>query len=226
MINDQIMNIHQKGILLLGFFIVMLCGCSENDEQPIESSKTNADIIMTSQNFCTEGKLWTGIESTEIRKTPFSYKIQGDTIISTYGCKKVYYQNEFDYSDSEWHYYGALFEEGSKVNVIRKDSEEMKLLYDFDLKVGDHFLSNIDIDETVINIDAVELSGTSFRRFAFKEYSQQSHKYYDNTCYVIEGIGGSTSPLEPWLYNFDGRISEVQSCTVNGKVFSLVNDPL
>ena len=99
LINDLKMNENQKGILLLGFFIVMLCGCSENDEQPIESSKTNADIIMTSQNFCTEGKLWTGIESTEIRKTPFSYKIQGDTIISTYGCKKVYYPASTDFTE-------------------------------------------------------------------------------------------------------------------------------
>ena len=220
------MSKYQKGILLFGFLLAILGGCSENDEQSSESSKTSADTIMTSQNFCTEGKLWTGIESTEIRKTPFSYTIQGDTIISKYGCKKVYYQNEFVYSDSEWHYYGALYEEGSKVFSIRKNSEEMKILYDFSLKVGDHFLSNIDIDETVINIDAVELSGSSFRRFAFKEYSQQSQKFSDNTCYVIEGIGGSTSPMEPWLYNFDGRSCEVLSCTVNGKVFSLVNNPL
>lgn len=215
------MNKQQKGMLLLGVFIVMFGGCSENNELSSDSSKTNADVIMTSQNFCTEGKLWTGIESTEIRKTPFSYKIQGDTIISRYGCKKVYYQNEFVYSDSGWHYYGALFEEGSKVFVIRKNSEEMKLLYDFDLKVGDHFLSNIDIDEIVINIDMVELSGSSFQRFAFKEYSQPSQKYYDNTCYVIEVIGGSTSPMEPWFYNFDGCRREVLSCAVNGKVFSL-----
>ena len=68
------MNKQQKGMLLFGVFIVMFGGCSENNELSSDSSKTNADVIMTSQNFCTEGKLWTGIESTEIRKTPFSYK--------------------------------------------------------------------------------------------------------------------------------------------------------
>ena len=88
--------------------------------------------------FVVEGKEWLcngQYYDRELRKDVdyiYSYKMQGDTVLSGKQMKKVYHVNKPLYGDEEPHYFGAVTEEGSKVSIVYADSTDSQLIYNID----------------------------------------------------------------------------------------------
>lgn len=207
----KILNYGMKFLLAL-FVGLTAISCSNNNDsilepQPEENPLPDEDI--TSWTFCVEGKQWDGVAWNERGDFPFSYILKGDTIISGKKCKKVYNQDE--------HYCAALREEGDKVYLIQKDDTTLKLLYDFSLKEGDefHYIDSKDVVEKVVAIQEIVSQNEVVRLFVFEEITSSR---YRQRGYVMEGVGGLRSPIDPWGWSRDGIVKRVLKCTVNGQV--------
>jgi len=209
----KILNCGMKFLLML-FVSMAAASCSNNGDsilepQPEENPLPDEDI--TSWTFCVEGKQWDGVAWNERGDFPFSYILKGDTIISGKKCKKVYNQDE--------HYCAALREEGDRVYIIQKDDTTLKLLYDFSLKEGDefHYIDFKDVVEVekVVAIQEIVSQNEVVRLFVFEEITSSR---YRQRGYVMEGVGGLRSPIDPWGWGRDGIVKRVLKCTVNGQV--------
>lgn len=215
----KILNYGMNFLLVL-FVGIVISSCSNDDNcilglQPEENPQSDEDI--TSWTFCVEGKQWDGVAWNERGDFPFSYILKGDTIISGKKCKKVYHQYERMYFDNQYHYCAALREEGERVYLIQKDDTTLKLLYDFSLKEGDefHYIDSKDVVEKVVAIQEIVSQNEVVRLFVFEEITSSR---YRQRGYVMEGVGGLRSPIDPWGWSRDGISFRVLKCTVNGQV--------
>ena len=209
----KILNCGMKFLLAL-FVGLTAISCSNNNDsilepQPEENPLPDEDI--TSWTFCVEGKQWDGVAWNERGDFPFSFILKGDTIISGKKCKKVYNQDEL--------YCAALREEGDRVYIIQKDDTTLNLLYDFSLKEGDefHYIDFKDVVEVekVVAIQEIVSQNEVVRLFVFEEITSSR---YRQRGYVMEGVGGLRSPIDPWGWSRDGIVYRVLKCTVNGQV--------
>jgi len=217
----KILNCGMKFLLVL-FVGMTAISCSNNNDsilepQPEENPLPDEDI--TSWTFCVEGKQWDGVAWNERGDFPFSYILKGDTIISGKKCKKVYHQYERMYFNTQYHYCAALREEGDKVYLIQKDDTTLKLLYDFSLKEGDefHYIDSKDVVEKVVAIQEIVSQNEVVRLFVFEELFLSGFQEHQRG-YVMEGVGGLRSPIDPWGWSRDGIVKRVLKCTVNGQV--------
>lgn len=103
------------------------------------------DITLSAENtsFVQEGKQW----KTEYHNGylndhlgvkhlyHYDFVMEGDTLIHSKTCKKMYVDSSLDGSRKE--YLLAMYEEGKKVYAVPKDATEGLLLYDFGAETGD-----------------------------------------------------------------------------------------
>ena len=89
------------------------------------------------------------------------FQIKGDTVIHDISYKKVYK----DCSAHPANYEAAIREENKKVYVVRRNEQQERLVYNFNMEVGDSLL----IDEyhyyKVTKIDTVEVAGKLRKRY-------------------------------------------------------------
>ena len=105
----------------------------------VEGVATQAE----STSFVQEGKQWktkyhNGYLNDQLgvkHLYHYDFVIDGDTIIHSKTCKKMYVDSSLGGSRKE--YLLAMYEEGKKVYVIPKESTEGLLLYDFGAETGD-----------------------------------------------------------------------------------------
>ena len=157
-----------------------------------------------------------------IKENLYCYKIDGDTILNGETWKKVY--SYISWSHFNYNYFAAVRDVGNKVYAIAKGSSKPRLLYNFDLKVGNtvncgiegaNFGCLLDAGEKpdtlfgfpfkyslrVEKIDTIKYSynGMEFRRFTLKlvdAYNLRVHGI-DNIVW-IEGIGSGAGVFSPW----------------------------
>lgn len=108
-------------------------------------------IILAAQTpmppFVEEGKTWLVLVSDhqmgsvwEKHFGGINYFIQGDTVIGSQVCQKVYsshYVEEAPIHHSDTTYYASLYEKDNRVYLYAPDSDEAGLLYDFSLEEGE-----------------------------------------------------------------------------------------
>lgn len=176
--------------------------------------------------FAEDGKVWS-IQVGGIMENSYENRIDGDTLINGKRWLKVH--NSICYwSTGIQDYYSAICDEGKKVYAIAKGSSRQRLLYDFNLKVGDMvrcgvegnaFGCLLEKDEKpdtllgfpfvsylrVERIDTIAARGHKYRRFtlslldAFREhYMIGPGELIDNVVWV-EGIGSAAGPFSPWM---------------------------
>lgn len=122
----------------------------------------------------------------------FRTYFSGDTIINGLTYAKAYnvgYSQCFPLG-----YAGALRNDSinRKVYFVEVDSTNEKLLYDFNLSIGDSIPQlNPYTVIYVTSIDSILINGTYLRRFAF------SYIGGSNGSYIIEGIGSMTGLITP-----------------------------
>lgn len=187
-----------------------------------------------------EGKIWK-IQVGGIKENVYVNHIIGDTLINGEVWKKVYNCVEWQ-RGTEKTYYAAIRDVGTKVYAIAKGSATPRLLYDFNLQVGDEvrcgieanvFACLLDTDEEpddmlgfpfkaylrVENIEIVNTRGKERRRItlalldSFKEPISKGNKVI-----WIEGIGSGAGPFLPWSPQPESGI--VIDCQVNPTAIS------
>ena len=80
-----------------------------------------------------DGKTWEA-QVGGIKENLYGYRVDGDTLINGDIWKKVYSYVFYPRSDDS--YYAAIRDVDKRVYIVAKGSNTPRLLYDFDLKVG------------------------------------------------------------------------------------------
>lgn len=190
--------------------------------------------------FAQDGKKWE-TQVGGIKENIYGNRIDGDTVINGDSWKKVYnYIGSTDFNNS---YYAAIRNVGKKVYIIAKGSNRPRLLYDFELKIGDMvrcgvegnafgcLLDNEEKPDTLLgfpliaylkveNIDTIHVNGPYVResylcRFTFALLDSFKERVgMVNNIIWIEEVGSGAGPFSPWL-PLPPRDTFLQSCEVN-----------
>ena len=134
-------------------------------------------ILVCSQTFIQENKTWNVVECINWGGCGTqTFKIMGDTTVEQTEYKKLYATN--DTTLSNWFKYGAVRENENRVYFYLFANATEVLLYDFNLNVGENFISthnSIDyqgcpIEMEVSSIDTVTIeNGEQRQRFNFSD---------------------------------------------------------
>lgn len=132
--------------------------------------------------------------------------VLGDTIIyngpnksngSLY--RKIYCVESQKYGDTDFHYYGAMREEGKKVFLIHDGNGKYDrvLLFDFGLKTGEQ-VEVAGSTVKVVRTDYIVSEGRKYHRLTLHQIERG--KDTGRTCYWTEGIGSDSGLLQslPW----------------------------
>lgn len=166
--------------------------------------------------FCEEGKEWTidyDEHYTYGNHYQETYRLQGDTVIASHRCKKMYSKAPISESYS---YYGAFYDDGQRVMYIPKQSTTARLIYDFSLKVGDFtsvfsFPHQGNVDMRVTAVSTCEYAGRSFRVLDLEDYGGLPNDKYK--VHWVEGVGSGFSLLNNWSYQ------RLRCCTIGDEMF-------
>jgi hypothetical protein len=137
-------------------------------------------MLVSSQTFIQENKTWNVVECMNWGGCGTqTFKILGDTTMGQTEYKKLYATN--DTTLSNWFKYGALREHENIVYFYLFANETEVVLYDFNLTVGENFISthnSIDyqgcpIEKVVSSIDTVAIeNGEERQRINFSDGEQ------------------------------------------------------
>ncbi len=131
----------------------------------------------------------------------------GDTIINATIYKKIYYSTSYNFNVNNATYVCALREINKRVFTISAGNIIEKMLYDFNLTVGElatiysyvpPSASSIEPYSRVVDsVDSVVINGQNHRRMKFNANSWRGDEYW------IEGIGSGFGLLQPLFYGTD-----------------------
>lgn len=147
-----------------------------------------ASMAQTYVPFPTANTLWTERHgNNELQPPAFFYCFglkNADTTINAVTYHKLYRSEDSVLTENE--FYGGLREDAKKIYLFEAGSE--KLIYDFNLNVGDTFpaFNSGQSGGIVTLIDSVNVSGTFRKRYAFKLADGHNTPWGGNW---IEGIG-------------------------------------
>lgn len=141
----------------------------------------------TYHSFVDTNKVWSVVEGYSLFSfNTFYYKFKGDTIINNLVYNKMLANSDSNMVNP-WQYHAALREDSlHKVYIIQFNQPE-KLLYNFNLQVGDTFHYSQICNLVVNSIDSVQLINGEFRK-RINFYSGLNYHW-------IEGIGSEDGPL-------------------------------
>ena len=188
--------------------------------------------------FAVDGKKWES-QVGLIPENIYGNYISGDTMINGENWKKVY---NYTFFSEDGTYYAAIRDFGKKVYAIARGSSNPRLLYNFDLKVGNIVRCGVEgnafgclLDageklDTLLGfpfeaylrlerIDTIKAQGLEYRRFilslldAFQEHFLSGENTIIGSVVWIEGIGSGASPFSPWS-PLPPRDTFFQSCYI------------
>ena len=150
-------------------------------------------------SFPTTTAVWRSNHSTSMGTDDNYYmQMQGDTILGSFSCKKVYSANVFS---SVLYYNGALRQDipNKKVYYTPSSGSEF-LLHDFDLAVGDTILFDPGMSDTIYvgSIDSA-LVGANYH----KVFMMASTNPYNDPADIIEGVGYTSDFFWRYEYTFE-----------------------
>ena len=169
--------------LALFLYLLPAYGCAQEEYRP----------------FVVEGKVWNMLYDNNPNATsmieyaghPYTYSIQGDTIIEDTGYKRLYRWDS---------YYAALREEAHKVYMVKRGENKEELLYDFDFKTmeNDEYLFKLE------NLQSFYADILGYSRHVIRAYISPLQNISENSQGVIclaEGIGIEDDVFDPenWI---------------------------
>ena len=168
--------------------------------------------------FVEEGKVW-NYEGSNPNHEPSSYvtwtesyQLDGDTVIDSYKCGKLYFSSTCPFSEYHRLYKGAVYEDGNKVYIFHSKSTAPRLLYDFSCKKEDHLM----IGGYELLIDKDYFISNAAQTFHVFVWSPKEMNIYQS--FMIEGIGCLDDDLinyyEGWLPG--GYQRKLLSCSIKG----------
>ena len=174
-----------------------------------------------------DGKVWNCYYSSGPYNFWMVYYINGDSIVDGDRCFKMYLtmtEMETGTNLAKDGYYGLLLEKDGKVNYRQKGQNSWRMLYDFNLKVGDVRVPGKEYSLTVKAIDSVYVAGQAFRRMtlntAYYYYGERDDPYvYDG--YWVVGVGSPCGPMAANDCYTPGGSNQLLSCYEDGEcIFS------
>lgn len=164
--------------------------------------------------FVQDGKVWTYEASNYIYDWEERFSLEGDTIINSCKCLKLYYTCQF--YQQEHLYKGAMFEEEGKVYFFASGSTTPVLMYDFSYEPG-----------TIIKVGEFELRINETRLVKYRgEYLKViDYCILGDEEYPFEGIeglgfigGGLTCFIDGYTPANTGGERHLKTCSINGEV--------
>ena len=175
-----------------------------------------------SQHIVEEGKVWhykaskPDVSPEYYEEWNDTYSLEGDTIIDSHQCLKLYYTSDCPYDSYNHSYHGALFEEGEKVYYIAAGSASPALLYDFSCEPG----TTIQVSNHKLVINERKLVKYRNEYLTVIKWSPiENDIVYDDICfYWIEGIGSEIDLMNETPVWWDGCLwKELVKCKLNGQ---------
>ncbi|MFT6708079.1 MAG: hypothetical protein ACJATF_002935, partial [Flavobacteriales bacterium] len=187
--------------------------------------------ILTGQSLLIDGTEWhynmTLFNGLEVKSNKFT--ISGDTIIENISCKIL--EREY-WSCDQREYHEFLYEEDNKVYFYDSENSTFKMLYDYDMEMGEEkefeFWPDTGYSNYFIRIDAIdtlEINNRDFKRFtvSYGIMGNQEIDYFLIDQEIIEQIGSKTNyfhfadtGLCDWQYNRSLRcFNSVETNTIN-----------
>ncbi len=164
--------------------------------------------------FVQDGKVWTYEASNFIYDWEETFSLEGDTLISSRKCLKLYYTCQFYHQ--EHLYKGAMFEEEGKVYFFASGSTTPVLLYDFSYEPG----TIIKAGEFELRINETRLVKYHGEYLKVIDYCILGNEHYPFKG--IEGIGflggGLTCLIDGYTPVNTGGETSLKTCTVKGEV--------
>ena len=164
--------------------------------------------------FVQDGKVWTYEASNFIYDWEETFSLEGDTLISSHKCLKLYYTCQFYHQ--EHLYKGAMFEEEGKVYFFASGSTTPVLLYDFSYEPG----TIIKVGEFELRINETRLVKYHGEYLKVIDYCILGNEHYPFKG--IEGIGflggGLTCLIDGYTPVNTGGETSLKTCTVKGEV--------
>lgn len=170
-------------------------------------------LLFVIQNFATRAqsyhpfidtnKVWSVVEGYSLfTYNTYYYKLKGDTTINNTTYKKML--STIDSNLVYWQYIAALREDSLQRVYISQYNQPEKLLYNFNLQIGDT-VQYSQICNLVLNtIDSVQLINGEFRkRYLF--FNSPSYQW-------IEGIGSEDGPLYIYVLGCDVDFNAELNC--------------
>ena len=164
--------------------------------------------------FVQDGKVWTYEASNFIYDWEETFSLEGDTLISSRKCLKLYYTCQFYHQ--EHLYKGAMFEEEGKVYFFASGSTTPVLLYDFSYEPG----TIIKVGDFELRINETRLAKYRSEYLKVIDYCILGNEHYPFKG--IEGVGflggGLTCLIDGYTPVNTGGESSLKTCAVNGEV--------
>lgn len=138
-------------------------------------------LFAISQSLIQENKSWSVVRTMNFAgSTTETFKIWGDTIIDQIEYKKLYHSNDSTYSN--WYKNGALRENENRVYFYNYYDNTEKLLYDFNLSIGEIFVY-------VHVVDTIEMELASIDTVILQNGEERQRFNFSNNESWITGIG-------------------------------------
>ncbi len=175
-----------------------------------------------------EGKVWSYKRSRLIAPTDVQaewneiYSLEGDTVIDSRRCMKLYVTSDNPSESHDHSYLGAMYEEGECVYYIASGSTTHSLLYDFSCEPGN--IVKVNQFELAINErKIVKYRGKYLTVIDWSPIEEGEETFYHNIW--IEGIGSPLDLLNDTPIWYDGcPYKELVTCKLNGQVIYDKND--
>ena len=124
--------------------------------------------------------------------------------------RKIYCVDSQKYGDTDFHYYGAMREEGKKVYLIPdgKGKDDRMLVFDFSLDTGDQ----AEVAGCMVKVTetkTIEKEGKKYRRLTL--HLIENGKDTGRTCHWTEGVGSDSGLLQPLPWD----VADGQQLTVS-----------
>ena len=182
-----------------------------------------------------EGKVWY-YEASNPNVDPDYYKVwedvyslEGDTVIGSHKCLKLYLTSNSPYISHDHSYIGAMYEESERVYYIAPDNTTSVIIYDFSCNVGEIFKINLYniYNPKIVKWGEYDLIINDKQLVKYRdEYVTVMNlsPFFDDEvidiCTIwIEGVGSELSLLNSTpVWNTGGICTELIMCKLNDQI--------
>ena len=168
-----------------------------------------------------EGKVWSYKGSRLIAPTAYQaewdeiYSLEGDTVIDSRQCLKLYITNNGPYAPHDHSYFGAMYEEGECVYYIAQGKDKPSLLYNFSCESG----TTIKVNNFNLTVNIRKLVKYRGEYLTVIDWSpiEEEETFYHGIW--IEGIGSPLDLINNTPIWYDGcPYKELVTCKLNDRL--------
>ena len=139
-----------------------------------------------------------------------TYYTKGDSVVNSIKYTKLFCYNIITYSHiplpSYTTFYWGLIRNDTlnkQIKVIRFNQSTEKILYNFNLKIGDALFDNNNTSAKITYIDSIKICNKFYKRFKTNKQTVVRNFNDSSKVVLIEGIGFNCGFIEPFFEGFE-----------------------